>query len=221
MLATSLESMQHQLAHDPSPSLRPIVVPIVVLVLIVFAVKHIGVIAHEGAHAIAGRSMGRKVRSVKLNSNATGATSTQGPEKGLGLVITGFAGYLGPSLFGLGAASLIALGYTGAVLGLALLFLIIILFRVRNLFGVISVLVNAALLVLIMRYGSAKLQDGAAYVLSWLLLLSGVGHVLTDGSNAVDAARLREITHIPRIVWFTLWLVITVAVLVAGARMLT
>jgi len=213
--------MQHQLAHDPSPSLRPIVVPIVVLVLIVFAVKHIGVIAHEGAHAIAGRSMGRKVRSVKLNSNATGATSTQGPEKGLGLVITGFAGYLGPSLFGLGAASLIALGYTGAVLGLALLFLIIILFRVRNLFGVISVLVNAALLVLIMRYGSAKLQDGAAYVLSWLLLLSGVGHVLTDGSNAVDAARLREITHIPRIVWFTLWLVITVAVLVAGARMLT
>ena len=77
MLATSLESMQHQFAHDPSPSLRPIVVPIVVLVLIVFAVKHIGVIAHEGAHAIAGRSMGRKVRSVKLNSNATGATSTQ------------------------------------------------------------------------------------------------------------------------------------------------
>jgi len=213
--------MQHQFAHDPSPSLRPIVVPIVVLVLIVFAVKHIGVIAHEGAHAIAGRTMGRKVRSVKLNSNATGATSTQGPEKGLGLVITGFAGYLGPSLFGLGAASLIALGYTGAVLGLALLFLIIILFRVRNLFGVISVLVNAALLVLIMRYGSAKLQDGAAYVLSWLLLLSGVGHVLTDGSNSVDASRLREITHIPRIVWFTRWLVITVAALVAGARMLT
>ena len=221
MLATSLESMQHQFAHDPSPSLRPIVVPIVVLVLIVFAVKHIGVIAHEGAHAIAGRSMGRKVRSVKLNSNATGATSTQGPEKGLGLVITGFAGYLGPSMFGLGAAGLIALGYTGAVLGLALLFLLIMLFRVRNLFGVISVLVTAALLVLIMRYGSAKLQDGAAYVLSWLLLLSGVGHVLTDGSNAVDASRLREITHIPRIVWFTLWLVITVAALVAGARMLT
>ena len=119
------------------------------------------------------------------------------------------------------SAQVAGLSVLGAVLGLALLFLIIILFRVRNLFGVISVLVNAALLVLIMRYGSAKLQDGAAYVLSWLLLLSGVGHVLTDGSNAVDASRLREITHIPRIVWFTLWLVITVAALVAGARMLT
>ena len=40
----------------------------------------------------------------------------------------------------------------------------------------------------------------------------------TPSSNAVDAARLREITHIPRIVWFTLWLVITVAALVAGYR---
>ena len=106
---------------------------------------------------------------MKLNSDATGETLTLGPEKGLGRVITSFAGYLGPSLFGLGAAGLVALGYSEVVPGLALLFLIIMLFRVRNFFGVISVLVNGALLVLVMRYGSAKLQDGAAYVLSWLL----------------------------------------------------
>jgi hypothetical protein len=165
--------------------------------------------------------MGRKVRSVKLNSDATGVTRTEGPDKGLGRVITSFAGYLGPSFFGLVAAGLIVLGYSRAVLGLGLLFLFILLFRIRNFFGVISVLANGALLVLVVRYGSAKLQDGAAYCLSWLLLLSGVVHVLTDGSNAGDANNLRDITHIPRIVWFTLWLVITVAALVAGARMLT
>lgn len=221
MLAASLESMQNQVAHDLAPLLGPVVLPIVVIVLIVFAVKHIGVIAHEGAHAITGRSVGREVRSVKLNSDATGETFTLGPEKGLRRVITSFAGYLGPSLFGLGAAGLIALGYSRVVLGLALLFLIIIIFQVRNLFGVVSVLANGALLVLVIRYGSAKLQDGAAYCLTWLLLLSGVGHVLTDGSKAGDAVTLRKITHIPRIVWFTLWLVITVAALVAGARMLT
>ena len=98
MLATPPESMQHQFAHELAPSLRPVVVPIVVLLLIVFAVKHIGVIAHESAHAITGWSVGRKVRSVKLNSDATGETLTLGPEKGLGRVITSFAGYLGPSL---------------------------------------------------------------------------------------------------------------------------
>ena len=221
MLAASLESMQHQSAHELAPLLGPVILPIVFIVLIVFAVKHIGVIAHEGAHAITGRSMGRKVRYVKLNSDATGETFTLGPERGLRRALTSFAGYLGPSIFGLGAASLIALGYSRAVLGLTLLFLLIILFRVRNLFGVISVLANGALLVLVMRYGSAKLQEGAAYCLSWLLLLSGVVHVLTDGSNAGDARRLRDLTHIPRIVWFTLWLVITVAALVAGARILT
>jgi hypothetical protein len=221
MLAASLESMQHQVEHAQAPLQWSAVLPIVVIVLIVFAVRHIGVIAHEGAHAIAGRSVGRKVRSVDLNGNATGETVTLGPEKSMRLVITGFAGYLGPSLFGLGAAILIALGYNRAVLGLTLLFLVILLFRVRNLFGVISVLANGALIVLVVRYGSAKLQDGAAYCLSWLLLLSGVAHVISHGSNAGDAFILRDITHIPRFVWFTLWLVITVAALVAGARMLT
>jgi hypothetical protein len=76
--------------------------------------------------------MGRKVLSVKLNSDATGETATLGPGKGLGLMITAFAGYLGPSLLGLGAAALIALGYAGAVLGLFLLFLVLMLFIIRN-----------------------------------------------------------------------------------------
>lgn len=221
MLAIPLQSTQHQFGHELAPLLRPVVIPIAVIALIVFTVRHIGVIAHEGAHAIAGRSMGRKVVSVKLNSNATGETITQGPERVPGLFITTFAGYLGPSLFGLGAASLTALGLTEAVLGLGLLFLIILLFRVRNLFGVISVLLNGALLVLILRYGSAHLQDVAAHGLSWLLLLSGVGHIVVHGSNAADAASLRKLTHLPRIVWSTLWLLATIAALVAGARLLT
>jgi hypothetical protein len=192
-----------------------------VLALIVFTARHLGVIAHEGAHAMAGRSMGRKVLGVKLNSDATGETATLGPGEGMGLIITAFAGYLGPSLFGLGAASLIALGSTQLVLGVALILLIIMLFLIRNFFGVISVLANAILLALFLYYGSAKMQVIAAYGLSWLLLLSGVGHVVVHGSNAADAASLRSITHIPRIVWSVLWLVITVAALAAGARMLT
>ena len=85
----------------------------------------------------------------------------------------------------------------------------------------ISVLLNGVLLVLVMGYGSAKMLDVATYGLSWLLLLSGVGHVVVHGSNAADAASLRKITHIPRVVWSTLWLVITLAALAAWARLLT
>ena len=192
--------------------------PLVVLALIIFVVKYFHVIAHEGAHAIAGWSMGRKVESVKINSDATGETLIL---KGPGNIFTGFVGYLGPSLFGLGAAALISLGYARAVLWLALLLLTLILFRVRNFFGVASVLANGALFVLLLSHGSPKLQATASYILSWLLLLAGVGVVLTDGSNAVDAVNLRKITHLPRFLWSLLWLVITVAALVVGARLLT
>jgi hypothetical protein len=158
---------------------------------------------------------------VKLNSDATGVTFIQGPGKGPGTIFTAFVGYLGPSFFGLAAAALISLGYPEAVLWITLLLLTVMLFRVRNFFGVISVLVNGVLLVVILSYGSVKLQVVAAYVLSWFLLLSGVGVVLTHGSNAGDAANLRRITHLPRFLWSLLWLVITVAALAVGARLLT
>lgn len=200
---------------------KSILVPVGVIGLIAFTAMHLGVIAHEGAHVLAGRSVGRRVGGVELNSDATGKTKTLGPVSGLGVIFTAFAGYLGPSFFGLGAASLIAMGYTGAVLVLALLLLVVMLFLVRNFFGVISVLLNGVLLVVFLGYASAKLQSIAAYGLSWLLLFSGVGHVLVDGSTAGDAVSLRRMTHIPRVVWSLLWLGLTVAALAAGARMLT
>jgi len=218
MLAFSLESTHHQFGHGVAASPRSIIVPLVVLALIFFVVKYFHVIVHEGAHAIAGWSMGRRVASVKINSDATGETLIL---KGPGSGFTGFVGYLGPSAFGLVAAVLISLGYARAVLWLALLLLTLILFRVRNLFGVASVLANGALFVLLLSHGSPKLQVTAAYVLSWLLLLAGVGVVLTDGSNAGDAVNLRKMTHLPRFLWSLLWLAITVAALVAGARLLT
>jgi hypothetical protein len=220
MLALSPEFVGHQLGPGPVAEPRSIVMVIGVIALVVFAVRYFGVIAHESAHAFAGLSTGRKVRGVKLNSDGTGVTELD-PRKGLGLIIAGFVGYLGPSLLGLGAAAIIALGYAGAVLGLLLIFLTLMLFIIRNVFGVISVLLNGALFVLIMGYGSARMQDIAAYGISWLLLLSGVVHVLLHGSNAVDAGILRTITHIPRVVWSTLWLVMTLAALAAGARLLT
>src|SRR5262249_26119777 len=74
-----------------APALLPASVgkPIGLPVLVTFVsegiwrlARHISVIAHEGAHALAGRSMGRKVVGVRLNSDATGETASQGPAVG-------------------------------------------------------------------------------------------------------------------------------------------
>jgi hypothetical protein len=226
-LSFSLELIRHQFGQGHALPPKSVAVPVGLLMLAVFAsegiwrlARHISVIAHEGAHALAGWSTGHKVVGVKLNRDATGETATQGRDSGFGRITTAFAGYLGPSLFGLGAASLIALGDTEAVLWLAVFALTIMLFWVRNFFGVISVLINAGLFIVIMGYGSANLQVITAYGLSWFLLLSGVRFVLMHGSNASDAASLRKITHVPRIVWSSLWLVTTVTALWIGGRLL-
>lgn len=227
MLALSLELAQHQFSQSPALSSVPIGKPIGILVLLGFAVegiwrlaRHIGVIAHEGAHALAGWSVGRKVSWVKLNSDATGATLTEGPATGPGRVVTSFAGYLGPSLAGLGAAALLAHHQVQAVLIVTGVALFLILLQVRNFFGVVSVLLNGALIVLVLRSGNVEIETIAAYALSWFLLFSGVRFVFMHGSKAKDAGTLRTITGIPRFVWAALWLVGSLLALWIGARLL-
>jgi hypothetical protein len=226
MLPLSLELAQHQLEQNPLSSV-PIGEPVGILVLLGFAAegvwrlaRHISVIAHEGAHALAGWSVGRKVVHVKLNGDATGETRTDGPKTGPGRILTSFAGYLGPSLFGLAAAALLAHHQVKMVLIVAGVALFVVLTQVRNSFGFISVLLNGALIILILRDGNLEVQTIAAYALSWFLLLSGVRWVLMHGTGAGDAGNLRDITRIPRFVWAALWLAGTVLALWMGARLL-
>ena len=175
--------------------------------------------AHEGAHVAAGWSVGRRVSGVKLNRDATGVTTTRG-SGGFGSVIFTFAGYLGPSLFGLATACLIALDQITLALGLALFCLAIMLILIRNFFGVISVAVSGVLVFLVLRYGSPEVQAVAACALSWFLLFSGVRWVLMHGTGAQDAVDLTQRTHIPRFIWVTFWLAITVAAVWVGGHLL-
>jgi hypothetical protein len=227
MLIVPAEFTRYQLASQPAKLPSSIGEPVGLLVLFGFATewiwklaRHISVIAHESAHAVAGWFTGRKVTAMKLFSDGTGVTTTFGPARGLGLVLTGFAGYFGPSAVGLGDAVLIAHGDIEAVLWVALLFLPVVLLLARNFFGAISVILNGGIIFLVLRYGNAELQIVAAYALSWFMLLSGLRFVLTHGTKASDAAALRGLTFLPRFVWFLLWLAGSVGALWVGAQLL-
>lgn len=227
VLALPLELAQYRSGFGSVASQQSVAVPVGLVVFLGFAMegiwrvaRHVYVIAHEGAHVVASWSVGRRVTGVVLNSDATGATSTLGPGSGLGVIISGFAGYPGPSLFGLGAAYLITQGYIEALLWLGLIFLAVMLLLVRNIFGIISIILNGALLFLILFHGSAELKVVAAYGLSWFLLFSGVRFAIMHGSSAGDAGILRQIIPVPKFVWSILWLVITVTALWIGAHLL-
>lgn len=226
MLALPLELVQQQPGTGPVPLPQLVAAPTGLLVLIAFLIegiwrlaRHISVIAHEGAHVAAGWGVGHKVTSVKLNRDATGETITQGQD-GFKQVIIGFAGYLGPSLFGLAAACFIALDQITIALGLSLVCLAIMLILIRNFFGVISVVLNGLLVFLVLRYGTPEVQAVAACALSWFLLFSGVRWVLMHGTGAQDAVNLTRATHIPKFVWVTFWLAITVGALWVGGHLL-
>lgn len=226
MLALPLELAQHQPGTGSVPLPQLVAGPTGLLVFVAFLIdgvwrvaRHISVTAHEGAHVAASWSVGYKVSGVKLNRDATGVTATQG-RGGFGSVIIGFAGYLGPSLFGLATACLIALDQITLALWLALACLAIMMILIRNFFGVISVAISGVLVFLVLRYGSPEVQAVAACALSWFLLFSGVRWVLMHGTGAGDAAILTQSTHIPKFIWVIFWLAITVGALWLGGHLL-
>jgi hypothetical protein len=182
-------------------------------------VRYVNTIAHEGAHAITGSAVGRKIQYVTFKSNGDGATKPSGG-KLPGEVTIGVAGYLGPSLFGLGGAKLIEVGHSAAVLWLSLLLLIVLLFVLRKMFSYVPVIATGFVIYLIARYGSVGADAIAAYAITWFLLVSGVRVVLDHNLNAGDAGHLAGLTHIGKGFWVLLWLAGSVAAVVIGGALL-
>jgi hypothetical protein len=195
------------------------VLAIVVLPATWLVVRYVETMAHEGAHALVGSSAGGRIQGVRLKPNKDGETLVSSTGSA-GDVITGAAGYLGSSAFGLGAAKLISVGHAVAVLWLSLLLLAILLALVRNPFGVFAVVVAGVVIYLIARYTAVGTETVVAYLITWFLLLSGLRMVLEHGSHAGDAVILARATHVPRVLWAGMWLVGTAAALIVGGMLL-
>jgi hypothetical protein len=181
--------------------------------------QHLSVMAHEGAHAATASLLGFTLFGVELNRDATGATSgafRRGPRD----VLVAFAGYLGPSACGLGAARLISTGRIVIVLWLAIILLALLLLLIRWSFGLISVPAAIALLVWMFRDMHTGTEVLISYGLTWLLLLSGIRVALMRGADAADAHYLRDTAFLPRRLWSLLWLTGTVAALLYGGKLL-
>jgi hypothetical protein len=179
--------------------------------------RHVTVIAHEGAHATMASAVGRKVQGIEFKLDARGATHHSGNAGGAaGSFAITLVGYLGPSLFGIGAAEMIKAGYIVAVLWIGLAGLLAIMTMLRTSFGVLSVIAAFALLFVVAGFASVGVQVVTAYAITWFLLVSSVKMIQIHGKANGDARQLRGKTKIPHGFWWWFWLAGSVVALVFG-----
>ncbi|MDG4793327.1 M50 family metallopeptidase [Micromonospora sp. WMMD1082] len=184
-------------------------------------------IAHEGGHALAALLTGRKLRGIRLHSDTSGLTLSAGRPTGPGMVLTLLAGYLAPPLVGLGGAWLLAGNRITLLLWVAVILLLAMLVMIRNVFGMLSLLITGGAVLAVSWYASPQVQAAFAWTGVWFLLLGGVRPVVElqrlraqRGMPASDADQLAGITPLPAFFWVVLFGLVNLAVLITGGLML-
>ena len=184
-------------------------------------------IVHEGGHALVALATGRRLAGVRLYRNTAGETVSAGRPDGPGIALTAAAGYPAPSLLGLGAAALLAVGHLTGMLLLSLVLLAGLAVAVRNAYGMLAVLVTAGAIAAVCLFAPAVVQAGFGYAMTWFLLLGGVRPVIElarerrrGRTRRSDADQLARLTPVPGGAWVMIFGIVAVAALAVSARWL-
>ncbi len=219
-------------AQPDPPGLLVLITAAVALAVVAFRpiwriARNAITIAHEGGHALIALLTGRKLRGIRLEFDTSGLTLSAGRPSGPGMVLTLMAGYIAPSLVGLAGAWILGGNRITLLLWLTVVLLLLMLINIRNLFGVVSVLITGLIVFGVSWYASPQVQAAFAYTGVWFLLIGGVRPVselqrlrrrgrMPDS----DADQLGRLTHTGALFWVGLFYLITLAALVVGGFML-
>jgi hypothetical protein len=189
--------------------------------------RNVVTIAHEGGHALVAVLMRRRLHGIRLHSDTSGLTVSSGKPYGPGMVFTAAAGYVAPSLLGLGGAWLLTSGHITALLWAVIALLLAVLVMTRNAYGALTVVLTAGVCLAVSWFGSSQVQAGFAYLAMWFLLVAGVRPVVElqrkrrrGGAPDSDADQLGRLTGVPGVLWVVLFLVVAVACLLTGGEWL-
>jgi hypothetical protein len=232
-----MESLNKVWAHLTTalpgpPAWVSLVSALVALVIVSYATswqlsRGLITVAHEGGHALVAVLTRRKLQGIRLHSDTSGVTLTRGRPTGPGMVLTALAGYVAPSLLGLGAAWLTAAGYITLLLWAVLALLACMLLMIRNLFGVITLLAVGGSVFALSWYAPADAQAICAQLATWFLLFGGVRPIvelqrkrrLGQAADS-DADQLARLTFLPGGFYVLFFLLVAGAAVVAGAYLL-
>ncbi len=170
--------------------------------------RHVVTLVHEAGHALAALLTGRRLQGIRLHRDTSGLTVSVGRPRGPGMVLTAAAGFLAAPLLGLLLAALAAVGGTRWSLGVAVVVLALVLLWVRNLFGLLVVVLCGAGVYALVRWASVPVQEGVAAGAAWFLLLGGLRttvelwpHRRRSRTRSSDADVLARLTRVPAPVW--------------------
>jgi hypothetical protein len=184
-------------------------------------------IAHEGGHALMALLTGRRLRGIRLEFDTSGLTLSSGRPTGIGMMLTLLGGYIAPSLVGVLGAWLLGGNRITLLLWLAVVLLLLMLINVRNVFGVVSLVVTGAIVFVVSWFASPQVQAIFAYAGVWFLLFGGVRPIFElqglrrrGRMPQSDADQLAHITHVPALFWVGVFLVVDLGALLIGAFLL-
>ncbi|WP_104478747.1 M50 family metallopeptidase [Actinokineospora auranticolor] len=170
--------------------------------------RNVITIVHEAGHALIALLAGRRVTGIRLHADTSGVMLSRGKPEGPGMVCTALAGYVAPSLLGLGFAALLGADRVSAVLITCAVLLFAVLVMIRNLYGVLPVVATGAVLFGVSFFAPDQVQAAFAYLIAWFLLLGGLRPVVElqakrrrGHARDSDADQLARLTGAPGFFW--------------------
>lgn len=178
------------------------------------AVRVLVTVVHELGHAVVGIVCGRRFTGLVLRGDMSGHAVTVGRERGLGRVLSTWAGYPAPAVVGAAAVRLAGAGWSAPLLGVTTALLLVGLLRVRSWYTAVVMLTLTAATGALWWWGGAELR-GAVVLGSGAFLLVGawrhLGAVMTHPSAGSDPAVLARLTRVPRSLWLASFILVLAA----------
>ncbi len=210
--------------------------PYIIMIVLAFLLPRIPVVGkffniintalHEFGHALMALLTNGSVQQINLFQDTSGTTTTKSSGK-LAATFVSLAGYPFAASVAWLAFYLVQNGAEqGLIIGLSLLFVIMLLFWIRNWYGFFWVVLFCALNGFLIYYGNESYIHYAAQFYAFMILMESVTSsvillVLSvkDSKKAGDATNLAKYTHIPAFLWsllfvaYTAWIVYRVVLM--------
>ena len=168
---------------------------------------------HEFGHAFMALIMQGKVHKIELMRDTSGTTVTQCPTLA-GNILVSIAGYPFAAFAGWFLCYLNDVGYQkGLILGLSILMIVMLIFWIRNWYGLIWIVLFCTLNGWLIYTDNQQYINIAALFYAIVVMIEAVSSSfillflsIKDSGSAGDATNLAKFTHIPAFIWALLFL---------------